>query len=183
MNQGGFSFEQVMALLGMCATGIVFLYWMSASLRRWTEQQLKDRDEDRAEDKKAADAARADEIKALREALNKSTEALLERLNEDRDITKAAIDLLHSRLSNARKEMVEEKQYDKDLRRIEDSQKSILEAIEKLATSVRHQMNTMQQTVTTQVGLRDQQETRLRLVEDRQTAFISALKPTAGAAE
>ncbi len=108
--------------------------------------------------------------------------AIVTRLDEDRDITKQAVDLLHSRLSNARKEMVEEKQYDKDLKRIEDSQKSILEAIEKLATSIRHQMNGIQQIVTTQVSLRDQQETRLKLAEDRQTAFINALKPMAVAA-
>jgi uncharacterized membrane protein YccC len=169
----GFTFDQVIVLLGMCATGIVFLYGMSARMHSWTEKQLKERDE-----------ARAQELKALREALDKSNDALLTRLNEDRDITKQAVDVLHSRLSNARKEMVEIRQYDKDLKRIEDGNLRILEAIEKLASSMRHRMDTIQQTVTTQVGLRDQLEQRLKLTEDRQTAFIAAGKIAApGAAE
>lgn len=177
----GFTFDQVIVLLGMCAAGIVFLFGMSASLRRWTEQQLKDRDEVRAEEKKAAEAAQAEAIKALREALDRSNDALLQRLNEDRDITKQAVDLLHSRLSNARKEMVEVRQYDKDQKRIEDGHLRILDAIEKLASSMRHQMNNVQQTVTNLTTLQGQMDHRLKLAEDRQTAFISAPKQSPAA--
>lgn len=166
-----FTFEQVASLiafigaLGGVAWAIVA--WVQGRFDRRDDEQAKVRSEER-EDAEA-------KLGALQESLEKQLAAVMERLDEDRDIVQKAIELTHTRISNARKEMVELRHYEKDIRRLEDAIQRIAEAIEKLATSIRHDMNSQRQTVGNLVAIQDQLNIRIKTSDDRITQLTRPL--------
>lgn len=144
-QEHGFTFEQVIALLSMAAGGIVFLGIVAWGIVKWVSDNFDRRD-----------GIRDDLAKAIREEIES------ERVKREQDNQ-----LLHTRQSNARKEMVDLREYDKDIKRFEESNVRVVEAIEKLATSIRHDLNAQRQSVGNVVAIQEQVSTRIKELGDR----------------
>lgn len=150
----GFTFEQVITLLSMAAGGIVFLGIVAWGIVRWVSENFDRRD-----------SIRDGVVEALREEIES------ERVKREQDNQ-----LLHTRQSNARKEMVDLREYDKDIKRFEGGNDRIVEAIDKLATSIRHDLNSQRQAVGNVVAIQEQVGIRIKELSER-VAQMGRLHP------
>ena len=141
MNQG-IPTEIVLTLLAMCATGIVFLYGVAQSIRSWVEKKFRERDEDWKVEKSNMATTFANQI-----------ERVSQGMREDRDIFAAAIDKVHTRIS----ERVDTEDYYREQRRIDERLATMTQSIETLASSIRHRIDTQQQAIHTQLGIAEGQ--------------------------
>jgi hypothetical protein len=161
MNQG-FTFEQVMALLTMIMGGLGSLYIVAQGLRSWTERKLKERDDAWGEEKKTMALTFAEQITNI-----------IGLMKEDRAITAAALEKVHTRIS----ERIEEDDYHREQQRVDAQLLRLAESIETLASSIRHRIDGLQQIVTTQVGLREAQSGAMQNLHEQQKVIIGLLAP------
>jgi hypothetical protein len=154
-QERGFTFDQTVVLIGMCATGLVFLGGVAWGIVRYIGEQFDKRDEARA-----AECLKADEER-----------------EKDREAFKKELELLHSRIANIRREFVVATQYDKDIGRIEAANRSILDGINAAGSSLGHKVDTLQNTVVALQTMQSHLAENLKAVQATQSALLGVFNP------
>jgi hypothetical protein len=167
MNNG-FTFEQVMALLTLILGGMGSLYVVAQGLRGWVERKFKERDDSWTSEKKDMAQAFADQIKTV-----------ITQMKEDREIAAQAFEKVNGKIS----ERIEESDYHREQQRVDQRLEKAFASIETLASSIRHRLDSMSQTLTTQVNLRDAQSGEIKNLHEQQKTIIGLLRPPSSPAE
>jgi len=177
-ESGGFSFDQVVTLVTMCATGIVFLAGSAYAILRRVDDQHAQRDQTRAEERKDMIELFQKQMDEVVEAIRMDRQNVKEEFVADRGAMKAELELLHTRIANIRKEFVIATQYDKDIGRIEASNRAILEGIERAGQSLNLQIQQLSTAVTTLNATQSHHTKSLETVQAQQAALLGLVRPT-----
>lgn len=154
----------VLTLLGMCATGIVFLFGVAQGIRSWVEKKFRERDEDWKVEKTTMAQAFGEQIATLNAAMK-----------EDRSIALQAFEKVHTRIS----ERIEADDYYREQQRTDKRLEEQGRSIENLASSIRHRVDTMQQTITAQGGIHESTRREMDVLQGQQREVIGSLRKPA----